>query len=167
MEVKILDIKHEENAMCYLCKVDLVNYIESIPEDYNEYSIQRGIVPNKYLDLMVDTIVKKKHIPPIVLLSNKDNIKEKDGKLRISNFRVLDGLQRTHRFKLISDTFKFMKEDLEQKSTENNASTYYRKNSKTFKSLGSNRNIVEKLFYYFKENKSNPQNIFENNPLWI
>jgi hypothetical protein len=167
MEVKILDVKYEESATCYLCKVDLVNYIESIPEDYNEYDIQRGIVPNKYLDLMVDTIVQKKHIPPIVLLSNKNNIVEKDGSLKISNFRVLDGLQRTHRFKLISDTFKLMKEDFSQEYIESNASTYYRKNSKRFKSIGSNRNIVEKLFLYLKENNTKPQNIFENNPLWI
>lgn len=100
VEIKILDQKSEDNAKCYLVKVRLKDYLESLPENYRDWDIQRGIVTNKYLDNILDTVVKKKHIPPMVLVADKIlNINSEVSE--IGDFKILDGLQRTYRLKTI------------------------------------------------------------------
>jgi hypothetical protein len=70
MKVHILDKKEERDpnnkesySKCYLCKVSLLEYVESIPEDYMGFEVQRGIVSNKYLDDLADTIRNKGIFP--------------------------------------------------------------------------------------------------------
>ncbi|ANS87440.1 hypothetical protein VSVS12_03740 [Vibrio scophthalmi] len=112
MKIKILDIKKENIASCYLVKANLKEYLESLPEDYQDWDIQRGIVTNRYLDSILDTVVNNKHIPPIVLVA--DEVPDTNQQeLNVKEFRILDGLQRTYRLKtiynsnkLINDLFK-------------------------------------------------------------
>lgn len=70
MKLTVLDTKKESDAVCYLCKIDLIDYINGIPLDYLKWDIQRGVVRNGYLDSLASTIENKIHIPTIVLTAN-------------------------------------------------------------------------------------------------
>lgn len=96
-----LDVKVEGRASCYLIKSSLSEYLSSLPSDYASYDVQRAIVSNSYLDKLVLTVLNKRHIPSITLvLDDGDGLVGRD----IGSFKILDGLQRTHRLKVISDT---------------------------------------------------------------
>lgn len=111
MELTILDRIEEGAAICLLCKATLAQYVENLPEDFRDFYIQRGIVTNRFLDNLWDTISKRRHIPPIVLVSESLPPGEGAGNSFTlgSNFKVLDGLQRSHRLKEIWDTLAFIK----------------------------------------------------------
>ncbi|WP_109513781.1 hypothetical protein [Pseudomonas ovata] len=101
MKFDQLDVKVEGAASCYLIRSSLSEYLSSLPHDYASYDVQRAIVNNSYLDKLVLTVLNKRHIPSITLvLDGNDNLAGSD----ISNFKILDGLQRTHRLKVINDT---------------------------------------------------------------
>jgi len=68
MDLHILSKKLEDGHACYLCEATLEEYISELPEDYYRYDIQRGIESNVYLDNLIDTVLKNRHIPPIVLV---------------------------------------------------------------------------------------------------
>lgn len=107
--------KREENAggVCYFSEAKLAEYLESIPEEYNEYDIQRGFVNNIFLDTIADTVKDNKFIPPIVLvLKNNINLISQD-QITITDFNILDGLQRTTRLKMLYEATKFLKDNEE------------------------------------------------------
>ena len=131
LKLKILSKREEttnENntAICYICEGNLEDYIKSIPSRYREYDIQRGIIKNNvYLDRLIETILEKKYIPSIVLVSDLENPLEKvDGDLILQEYKILDGLQRSYRMKLVYNAFhvyldyidNYSKEDIEQKT---------------------------------------------------
>lgn len=101
MKIDQLDVKVEGTASCYLVKSSLSEYLSSLPDDYASYDVQRAIVSNSYLDKLVLTVLNKRHIPSITLV-----LDDGDGLIgsNIGSFKILDGLQRTHRLKVISDT---------------------------------------------------------------
>ncbi|EPF9306554.1 hypothetical protein ACSWFU_004465 [Vibrio vulnificus] len=115
MKLAILDRKTEGNATCYLCKVNMQEYLNSLSSDYKDWNIQRGIIDNRYLDDIIDTVLNKKHIPSLVLISESDEISKTlhNEKATIKNFKILDGLQRTHRLKTILNSKEFILEHLE------------------------------------------------------
>ncbi|MBT2684660.1 hypothetical protein [Bacillus sp. ISL-37] len=118
MELKILSFKKEsESKVCYLCESTIRDYLEALPEDYKNFNIQRGIVSNIYLDNLTNTILLGKHIPPITLVTDSDiNFQfEKNEDYSIQSFRVLDGLQRTYRLKVLWDSIKLMEDLLTEK----------------------------------------------------
>ena len=51
LKAKILD-KSEiaTNKGCYLCSINLYDYLESLEVDFDKFDVQRKIVNNKYLD---------------------------------------------------------------------------------------------------------------------
>ncbi|MCD5991368.1 hypothetical protein KDX30_26150 [Pseudomonas sp. CDFA 553] len=105
MRFKILSVKDEGQAVCNLIESSLEEYVSSLPQDYASYDVQRGIISNSYLDKLVLTVLNKSHIPAITLvLAGNTNLDLGD----ISDFRILDGLQRTHRLKIICDTKKLL-----------------------------------------------------------
>jgi len=106
----------EKNATCYLCQTDLATYIRNLPNDFNEYTIQRNIEQNPYLDKLIDTVLNQQHIPPIVLVADSKDltIKGEGKQLDISDFKILDGLQRTFRLKEISNAINFFYEEISQ-----------------------------------------------------
>ena len=65
MKGKILDKIKEKDSTCYLVKIQLKEFVTSLPEGYKDYEVQREIVNNTYLDTLIDTVLEKKHIPPI------------------------------------------------------------------------------------------------------
>lgn len=102
MIFNILDKKTEERCNCFLISTSLDEYIKNIPSDYDNYEIQRAIVNNSYLDRLVHTVLRKGHIPSITLITD-DTIEAIESGV-IGNFKILDGLQRSHRLKVIFDT---------------------------------------------------------------
>ncbi|HHQ4526104.1 TPA: hypothetical protein ACSP1O_004059 [Aeromonas veronii] len=102
MKFKILDKKSEKNSTCFLLRSSLENYISHIPNNYDDYEIQRSIVNNSYLDRLVYTVLNKGHIPSITLITDESAESIENGYVR--DFKILDGLQRTHRLKVIFET---------------------------------------------------------------
>ena len=92
-----------------LCRTSLLNYLENLPEDFNDFSVQRGIVANNYLDNIIDTIMDNDSIPIITLVSYSGYNGNINNKVQISNFNVLDGLQRTWRLKVILNIIRCLK----------------------------------------------------------
>ena len=70
------------------------------------------IVTNVYLDHLVDTVLAKGHIPPIVLVVSAGSYTIASNILDISAFKILDGLQRTYRLKSIRDTIQLCVESV-------------------------------------------------------
>lgn len=91
MELNVLDAKQG----WFLGKVSLLDYIESLTEENFNYDIQRGIVPNAFLDTILEAINDKKPLPPISIVTK--NIIMNSGSSCINGFNILDGLQRTFR----------------------------------------------------------------------
>ena len=170
MKVSILDtIEEKENgdstvATCYLCKIDLTEYIESIPSDYREWYVQRGIVKNTYLDAIAETVFYKKHIPAIVLVS--DDMRLNKNILEIGDYRILDGLQRTHRLKVIYDSICHLLDNVGELDI-GNISRYTRTYSKEIKSIGSDSKLIKKLISLDVLSLKHPLEFFEGTNLWL
>ncbi|MEZ9683796.1 hypothetical protein AB4453_21940 [Vibrio atlanticus] len=114
MKITILDKKKENNATCYLCSVELSEYLSSLPDDFSEWEVQRGIVSNTYLDSMIDTVLENRHIPPLVLVTT-ENVTEQN---EIKDFKILDGLQRTFRLRKINGSFNLINKHIDKSKNE-------------------------------------------------
>jgi hypothetical protein len=145
VKARILDIRGEGNAKCYLCRISLDEYIRGLPQTYQDYEIQREIVTNVYLDHLVETVLDQRHIPAIVLVAELiERSKTKDSSdLTVERFKILDGLQRTFRLKAIYDTMKFCVESLapDQNYLAWNKYKLSREFSTTLRRLNSNTEV--------------------------
>ncbi|OBY26053.1 hypothetical protein [Leisingera sp. JC1] len=116
MRVHVLDKFNEGDSEGVLCRVSFTEYLKYLPEDFRQYFVQRGITSNRYLDNLWETIVEKKHIPLIVLVASPEN--ESPGSSTAvqlgSGWKILDGLQRTHRMKLIFDVVQYLIESVDE-----------------------------------------------------
>ncbi|MEK4670669.1 hypothetical protein [Niallia sp. FSL R7-0271] len=150
---EILTSKNEQDNTCYLCSATLLDYIMSLTEDFMDYNIQRGIVSNVYLDNLVDTVLQKRHIPPITLVVSSYSLKGKQ--LDVDEYKILDGLQRTYRLKVIWDTVMFLeKYVLTDKVIDFPELSKYqlsRRYGKGLRNFGSTTSILEKLIRFYKE----------------
>lgn len=117
MKATILSKFQENESTCYLASINLEEYISGLPHDYKSYQVQREIVKNTYLDNLVSTIIKHQHIPPIVLVVEDGKFEINADYLDIKEYKILDGLQRTFRLKIIYDIIKMLldKWDLQSK----------------------------------------------------
>ncbi len=106
MKGTFLDKITEQDSTCYLTKIKLNEFVKSLPDGYKDYEVQREIVSNTYLDNLIETVLQKRHIPPIVLVVDSKNFHFNGSELSIDEFKILDGLQRTYRLKLIWDTIR-------------------------------------------------------------
>ena len=154
----VLDTFKENSSECYLVKLRLSEYIEALPNNYKNYEVQREIVKNIYLDKLINTILEKQHIPPIVLVVEKNDFSVKGTTITIKHFKILDGLQRTYRLKIIYDTIKLFEQ--EYKLSKNILKFTRLQVSKTFKikleKIESNSAIFFKIIDYFNQKKLNP-----------
>lgn len=103
LKVKILD-KNEiaANKGCYLCSVNLYDYLKNLGDDFDKFDVQRKIVNNKYLDSLARTVFSGEHIPVITLVVLNETFDSQiEGERLVENFRILDGLQRTWRLNAI------------------------------------------------------------------
>lgn len=107
MIARILDERAEASSTCFLAQITLEDYVAALPATYKAYDVQREIVTNVYLDHLVNTVLEKRHIPPIVLVVDSNKFVRDERELKIETFKILDGLQRTFRLRSIRETIKF------------------------------------------------------------
>lgn len=95
MNITILREKDLQNGKkWYLAVCNLLEYIESLKDEFFNYDIQRRIVKNSYLDKLWTTISTGDPLPSITLTAN---VKGDIGNSSVDEFEILDGLQRTFR----------------------------------------------------------------------
>ena len=150
MKATILDIFEEKSgSICYLSKSTLKEYIISLPSDYNQYDVQREIIGHIYLDNLVHSLLDGKHIPPIVLIDDNISTPNIGSEIMLSDFKILDGLQRTYRLKFLFDTINFFLSKNFESDFRHKTRLQLSKEFKTelFK-INSNVNILAKLINY-------------------
>jgi len=176
INAKILDSRTDGDSICYLTKFSLLEYLSSLPENYQEYDIQREIVStNVYLDKIIDTVLNKYHIPTIVLVMNsaKDNLDEGVLNVNSEDYKILDGLQRTHRLKTIFDTYSLFKDELNQEGMPILSLKKYalsRRYASQLSKIKSNYNILFKIIEFYKNNDKDIrelEKVFKDNFLWF
>lgn len=165
MRFDLLDIKAEGVANCSLIKASLSEYLSSLPEDYASYDVQRAIVSNSYLDKLVLTVLNKRHIPSITLVVDNDDIFLNG---EIASFKILDGLQRTHRLKLINDTKKLFLEDIVPNMHGESDFQLKRKYRDALVAIGSSSYIlIELKRMYDSHGRAALENCFSENYQWF
>ncbi|WP_152632544.1 hypothetical protein [Aliarcobacter butzleri] len=179
LKLKILSKREEvddngDKSICYFAEGNLEDYVKSIPEKYQNYEIQRGIVNNVYLDRLSKTILLEKIIPPIVLIAEEHNDNpETDNGLIINKYQILDGLQRTYRIKAIYEAIQlFIREHKANNNDLQNLTKF--KLSKLYKSeletKSSDINIfwsVINIFYSKKLEIKFLEGLFKNSKQWF
>lgn len=166
MYYRVLDFKSEGSNKCFLIRSSLQEYLSSLPEDYDKYSVQRSIVSNVYLDRMIDTVLNKGHIPSITLISADVDIGSSDHTTH--EFKILDGLQRTFRLKLISDTKDLFLEKVMGQVDGLSDFQIKRKFREELLSIGSAGSILIAIKDYFERNgKEHLERCFSENFQWF
>jgi hypothetical protein len=146
MQTEVLDQRDEGEATCYLCRATLEEYVSNLSNTYQDFEIQREITSNVYLDRLVDTVIAKKHIPIITLVTDTNALRRVRNSLRVDDFRILDGLQRTFRLKAIRSTLDFcLRLDDHEEFANLNRYQLSRRFSKTLREINSNTEILRKL----------------------
>lgn len=104
MKLEVLDTKEVNGKTWALCKGNLLQYLNALKTDFFEFSVQRRIVNNIYLDNIYLSVEKGEPFPPITL-TYADNIslESKGNSIDIdeNKIEILDGLQRTYRLWVI------------------------------------------------------------------
>lgn len=170
MKATILDQRDDGGSKCYLCKLSLEDYIQSLPDTYQNYDIQREIVSNVYLDHLVDTVLGSRHIPPIVLVVENKQFTAKGSELEIKTFKILDGLQRTFRLQAIRKTISFCcdKLDPEEDYLNWNKFKFSRAFSNDLRGFDSNTDVLRAVVDVFKEKgKAGLLQTFKENGQWF
>lgn len=112
--LKILDCKALDGKTWLLCKGNLFDYLDELKAEFYNFSIQRKIVKNQYLDAIVTTVKQGDPIPVITLTYEDKDFNAglaKDLSIDMGKVEILDGLQRTFRLyvhKVMAE--KFLKE---------------------------------------------------------
>lgn len=166
MKFKILDRKSEKNSTCFLLRSSLENYISHIPKNYDDYEIQRSIVNNSYLDRLVYTVLNKGHIPSITLITDESAESIESGYVR--DFKILDGLQRTHRLKVIFETKNLFLEKKERITSDISDFQIKRMFRNELSEIGSSGNIFIAIKdYYEKYGNDELNSCFVDNYQWF
>lgn len=166
MHYNVLDSKDEGQSRCFLVKATLKEYLTSLPQDYDEYSVQRSIVSNVYLDRMIHTVLNKGHIPSITLITTDQSIGSST--YTGSEFKILDGLQRTYRLKVISDTKDLFLNKVAGQTEGLSDFQIKRKFREELVSIGSAGNILIAIKEYFeKNNRESLESCFAENFQWF
>lgn len=159
MQLNILDRK----PGWLLCKVSLLDYIKSLKEDNFNYDIQRGIVPNSFLDTILDAIVDKNPLPPISLV-----VREEDGGsdfFTIEKFNILDGLQRTYRLWIYYKLAELAKQ--KQSNNYRDVTTAFRERCDRYSVAVTPRQVRSLFNEESKINVWNLEKYYENFDLYL
>lgn len=154
----ILDKMQENGGTCYLTKITLADFVTSLSLGYQDYEVQREIVTNTYLDNLIDTVLQQRHIPPIVLVIDDGKFTIQDENISITEFKILDGLQRTYRLKLIWDSIQFFNTQvlLSDDILRLKRIQLSRRYSEQLEKINSNSKILESIIKFYNE-KTTPQ----------
>lgn len=103
MHIEILDTKQVNGNTWTLCKGNLLHYLQGLKTDFFEFSVQRKIVNNVYLDGIYRSVEKGEPFPPVTLTYSGSIPPETRGDFEIDEcqIEILDGLQRTYRLWVI------------------------------------------------------------------
>lgn len=111
MRFKVLDSKIVNGHPWILCKSNLWDYLAGLKDDFFEFSVQRKIVNNIYLDSIDNSVEKGEPFPAITLTyqGNLQKYMNHEGQMEIGGtvdldeqqIEILDGLQRTYRLWVI------------------------------------------------------------------
>lgn len=173
MKAKILSAKVEGSSTSYICELTLQEYIENLPISFMEYDIQRGIVSNIYLDKLIDTVLFQANIPPITLIAEESNIildENEPSQLIIERYRILDGLQRTYRLKIIWDTIQFFIKNYNMEMLEFSKFKLSKEYGDELQKINSSTLILEKIITFYRENGCDREillNTFSTNIQWF
>jgi len=170
MKATILDSRDDVREKCYLCKITLEDYINGLPSTYRDYDIQREIVTNVYLDHLVDTVLSRRHIPPIVLVVEKSQFKQKTTEVQIETFKILDGLQRTFRLQAIRKTIDFCINELDKNEDylKWNKFKLSRSFSAALKVIESNTDVLRSILTFQKKKSDDALlDSFRKNDQWF
>lgn len=107
MKIEILDRNITDKKTWFLGKISLWDYLSSVRPKNFEFDIQRGIVKNKYLDSILQSIKINEAIPPVTITINDYNTEDSFININDGDFNILDGLQRTYRLLLYKMIAKF------------------------------------------------------------
>mgnify|MGYP005846577757 FL=1 len=172
MKVKatILDSRDDGNSRCILSRMSLQDYVNALPSSYQDYDVQREIVSNVYLDHLVDTVLNRRHIPPIVLVVENGDYNIQNDVLGLASFKILDGLQRTFRLQAIRKTIDFCCENLDPQSNYLSWSKF--KFSRSFSNqlheFDSNTEVLRAVVEVFqREGKESLLKTFTENNQWF
>lgn len=100
MKVKILETKSIGHKTWYLCKGNLLEYLQELKDDFYDYAIQRKIVKNQYLDKLYSTIKEGDPISVLTLTykgEQLDVLSSNEAVINLASVEILDGLQRSFR----------------------------------------------------------------------
>ncbi len=149
----LLDKMRENGGTCYLVKIVLSDFVTSLPLGYQGYEIQREIVTNTYLDNLIETVLYQKHIPPIVLVIDDSKYSIQNGNITITEFKILDGLQRTYRLKLIWDSIQFFNSQiiLSNEILGLKRIQLSRRFGEELEKINSNSKILEAIIKYYNK----------------
>lgn len=170
MKVEILDSREEGNSKCFLSRMTLQEYINGLPSTYQDYEVQREIVSNVYLDNLVDTVLKRKHIPPIVLVVESEQLKQQKNTLEIKQFKILDGLQRTFRLQAIRSTMDYAFERVSNpvECLQMNKFKFSRQFSSDLRKNNSNTQVLRSILEALcQSDKDNLNKTFSENVQWF
>lgn len=112
-KLEVLASKPIAHRTWYLCRGNLLEYLNSLKKEFYEFAIQRRIVKNQYLDVLYETILSGDPLP-IITLTYRKEITEKltNGigaiEIEMDEAEILDGLQRTFRlwaYKIVSEKY--------------------------------------------------------------
>jgi hypothetical protein len=168
MKAKVLDNRVDGGSECFLCRLTLEEYVTSLPTTYQDYDVQREIVSNVYLDHLVDTVLARKHIPPIVLVGS--NHSREGDELALESFKILDGLQRTFRLQAISQTITYCLNRIinPQETLEWNKFKFSRTFSADLRALNSNTDVLRPIVQFLVANNSDAlKKTFSENQQWF
>ena len=91
MNITILREKELQNGKkWYLAVCNLLEYMESLKDEFFNYDIQRRIVKNSYLDKLWTTISSGDPLPSITLTANvSEDVKKGIDNSRVDEFEIL------------------------------------------------------------------------------
>ncbi|CEP48177.1 hypothetical protein [Paraclostridium sordellii] len=150
--------KDNKQIDCFLCETTLKEYVENLPDDFKNYGIQREIINNVYLDKLMYTVINKKYIPSISLVSNHTISSEVPTNEILKEFRILDGLQRTYRLKVIYDTYNLLVRKIEEGKNFKNS-----KKRDLSREVGEDLILIDASIQLFYEIKNNLYEKYEGN----
>lgn len=111
MKIEVLDRKITDGKSWFLGKISLWDYLSAVKPQNFDFEVQRGIVKNRYLDSILQSVDTNEAIPPITITVNGYKKTDIESCIDIGDgeFNILDGLQRTYRlwlYKTIAEIAK-------------------------------------------------------------
>lgn len=170
MRATILDSRSEGGSQCFLSRITLEEYVNGLPSTYQDYDVQREIVSNVYLDRLVDTVLAKRHIPPIALVVEAGDFIRDGNDLDIAAFKILDGLQRTFRLQAINNTIDFAIKEIGNPGEYDvwNKFKFSRHFSATMRELNSNTDVLRAVLVAMRTmGEVNIKKTFSENGQWF